>query len=282
MNLTYSISYSTKVVTHYKGVVRLGKKNNETYLISSVDNALEVLLALSLKEGLSIRELSKELGISRSTLYRILRTLQHKDFVRQDIDTEKYSLGFKVFELGTSVKEKFDIRNIAYPYLKELRDSTGETVQLAAVDKEEIVILEIIQGIGELRIFSSAGLRFPITYGNFGKVFLAQKPDDKIIKLIEKYPLKKYAVNSIIEREAFLRNLEEVRSLGFSIGIDDPIDCAFCIASPIFDHNQQIIASIGLSGPKTPSNMENLDKIAATIKDVSQKISRELGFVGID
>lgn len=260
----------------------MGKKNNETYLISSVDNALEVLLVLSLKEGLSIRELSKELGISRSTLYRILRTLQHKDFVRQDVDTEKYSLGFKVFELGTSVKEKFDIRNIAYPYLKKLRDSTGETVQLAAVDKEEIVILEIIQGMGELRIFSSAGLRFPITYGNFGKVFLAQKTDDKIIKLIEKYPLKKYAVNSIIEREAFLRNLEEVRSLGFSIGIDDPIDCAFGIASPIFDHNQQAIASIGLSGPKTPNNMENIDKIAATIKEVSQKISRELGFVGID
>lgn len=281
--MTYSISYSKKIVRHIiKGVVSLNKKNNETYLISTVDNALEVLLALSQNEGLSIRELSKELDISRSTLYRILRTLQHKDFVRQDLDTEKYSLGFKVFELGNTIKEKFDIRNIAYPYLKKLRDSTGETVQLAAVDNEEIVILEIIEGIGELRIFSSAGLRFPVTYGNFGKVFLAQKDDEEISKLIEKYPLKKYALNSITKQKEFLKKLEEVRRLGVAIGIDDPIDCAFGIAAPIFDHKKQIIAFIGLSGPKTPYNMENLEGIAKRVKKISEKISKEIGFDGAD
>lgn len=256
----------------------MNKKNNETYLISTVDNALEVLLALSQKQGLSIRELSKELDIARSTLYRILRTLQHKDFVRQDMDTEKYSLGFKVFELGNSIKEKFDIRNISYPYLRKLRDSTGETVQLAAVDDEEIVILEIIEGVGELRIFSSAGLRFPVTYGNFGKVFLAQKDDEAILELIKKYPLKKYALNSITKQQEFLEKLEEVRTMGVVIGIDDPIDCAFGIAAPIFDYKKQIIACIGLSGPKTPYNMENLEEIAERVKEISKKISKEIGF----
>lgn len=254
------------------------KKNNDTYFISSVDNALRILIKLSEANDLSIRELSKELDISRSTLYRILRTLENKKFVKQDDKTEKYSLGLTLFKLGMSTKEDFDIRNISIPYMKNLRDLTGETVQLSILDDNEIVLLENIEGVGELRIFSSAGLRFPITYGNFGKVFLSYMDEETIREKVMNYPLNKYTRNSITDIEEYIKQLKDVKKSGYSFGINDPIDGGFSVAIPILNNKNKVIASIALSGPNTEKNQKNITNYINLLRNASIEISEMFGY----
>ena len=254
------------------------KEISESYLISIVDKALDVILELSHNEDISIRELGKKLNISKSTLYRILRTLECKDFVRKDINNKKYLLGLKVFELGNTIKENFEIQNISYPFMKNLQNLYKETVQLAIVDKETIFIIETIEGTREIRIFSKAGQRFPMTYGNFAKIFLAQMPYNTILALIKKYPLKKYAKNSIIDEELFIKEIEKVKVKGVSVGINDPIDTAFSIAVPIFGYHKEVMASIAISGANIPNNIKRLTQIELSLKKASRQISSQLGF----
>jgi len=255
----------------------LNKKNNKEYLISSIVKALDVILILSSNEDISIRKLGEKLNISKSTLHRILRTLEHKNFVRQDIKNKKYSLGLKFYELGNKIKDKFKIRNISYPFMKDLNNLYQETVQLAIIDKETILIVESIEGTKELRVFAPAGRRLPITYGNFGKIFLAQMPYETILDFLKKYPLKKYAKNSIVDEKLFLQEIENVKIKGIAVGIDDPIDTAFTVAVPIFGYNKDVIASIGLSGAKIPKNMGRLQQIELSLKEISRQISAQLG-----
>jgi DNA-binding IclR family transcriptional regulator len=253
-------------------------KKASAYTISVVDETLNVILALGNKEDKSIRELGTELSIPKSTLYRILRTLEAKDFVRQNKRSEKYSLGVKFFELGMMLKNTFDIKDTAYPHILDLRNRTKETIQLAIVDKETILLIDTIEGTHDLRVFSRAGRRLPLTYGNFGKVFLSDYADEEIFAMLRKYPLKRYGANSVMDNEIFIEHVKEVRKKHISVGIDDPIDGAFAMAAPIFDKEHKTVASISMAGAKTQASIANLDHLKQELLATVRLISRELGF----
>ena len=252
---------------------------NKKYLISSIDKALNLLIFLSNNKRTSLKNLERALNIPKSSLYRILRTLEEKDFVRQDNNDNYYSLGFKILELSRKLKEGLSIRNVAYPFLKELYDQYQETIQLAVVNKETILIIESIEGVKDIRVFSPVGRKLPITYGNFAKVFLSQMTDDDILSLLVKYPLKKYAENSIMDNKIFLKEVKKVKERNVAIGINDPIDAAFSVVVPIFGQRKEIIiACICISGGNTPENLGKLLEIESSLKKASMEISKQMGF----
>ena len=199
--------------------------------------------------------------------------------MRQDIKNKNYSLGLKFYELGNKIKNKFKIRNISYPFMIDLNNLYQETVQLAIIDKETILIVGSIEGTKELRVFAPEGRRFPITYGNFCKIFLAHMSYDTTLDFLKKYPLKKYAKNSIIDEKLFLQEIGNVKIKGVAVGIDDPIDAAFTVAVPIFGYYKDVIASIALSGAKNPKNIESLPQIELSLKEISSQISAQLGLI---
>ena len=255
----------------------MSKKKATTYTISIVDDTLKVISALANREDKSIRELGSELAIPKSTLYRILRTLEAKDFVRQGENSEKYSLGLKFFEFGMMLKEKFDIKNLAYPHILDLRNRTKETIQLAIVDRQEILILDTVEGTHDLRVFSRAGRRLPLTYGNFGKVFLSDYTDDEVGAMLRKYPLKRYGANSVMDNQVFVEHVKEVREKRISVGIDDPIDGAFAIAVPIMSRESKTVAAISMAGAKTQANITRLEHFKEELMETARLVSRDLG-----
>jgi DNA-binding IclR family transcriptional regulator len=242
---------------------------NKTSNISSVEKAIDILLALQRENKKSIRELGEELNISKSALHRTLQTLESRGFVRQDLLSEKYSLGYKILELSESLKKDIEIRNLAYEYMEELRNLIGDTIQLAILDDESILIIETVDGTNELRVFSRSGKKYPITYGNFGRVFLSQLSTEEVKRYLKKYPLKRYASKSIVDEDIFLEKVNTVREQGLSTSIDDPIEGAFSMAAPIYDSQGKIVASLAISGVKTsqsgksPIELEKLTKLYA-------------------
>lgn len=252
--------------------------SKELNLIASVDNAITILFTIGEQSGKSIRELSSEVGMSKSALHRTLQTLEHRGLVKQNRETKTYSLGYSILELSSFLKGHLEINHIAYPFMERLRDDINETVQLAVMNNESILVVEALEGTNLMRMFSQPGETHALTYGNFGKVFMSALPDDQVLEVIEKYPLKQYGVNSITNITGYLEKLNGVRTEGISLGIDDPIDGAFSIAAPIYNRNNQVIASLALVGAKTPNNLDNLIEIQDKLKKASYEISEKLKF----
>ncbi|WP_285398738.1 IclR family transcriptional regulator [Lysinibacillus sp. fls2-241-R2A-57] len=246
----------------------------KTSTVSSVEKAIDILLALQSENKKSIRELGEELNISKSALHRTLQTLESRGLVRQDGVTEKYALGYKILELSESLQKDIEIRKLAYEDMEELRDLIGDTVQLSIIDNDSILIIETIDGTNALRVFSRAGKRHPITYGNIGKVFLSQKSPKEISKYLEKAPLIQYASKSIMDAEVFLEKIKEVKRKGISTSVDDPMEGAFGIAVPICNSHGEIIAVLSISGVKRFQN-EGLIKLENLAKLYAAKISEK-------
>lgn len=249
-------------------------------LITTVDNAITILFVIGEQAGKSIRELSSEVGISKSTLHRTLQTLEHRGLVKQDRETKTYSLGYSILELASYLKDQIEINHIAYPFMKKLRDDVNETIQLAVMNNESILVVEALEGTNLMRMYSHPGETHAPMYGNFGKVFMSALPDDQVLEMIEKFPLKQYGVNSITDSTQYLEALNQVRIEGIALGIDDPIDGAFSVAAPIYNRKNQVIASVALVGAKTPNNLDNLIEIQDKLKEASNEITKKLKFHG--
>lgn len=252
--------------------------HNKTQRLTTLDSAIDVLLALDSENSKSIRELGQELDVSKSTLHRILQTFEYRGLIKQDSNTMKYSLGLMILELGKGLKETNELRKIAYPLMEQLRDKTGETIQLAIQQDDKIVILENIDGTNLYRLFSQSGTTFPLTYGNFGKIFLSRMDMKYIISIMEKHPLKKYSPASIIDPELFLKKISEVKSEGVCIGIDDPTEGAYSIICPIFNHRGETVAAISVAGVKTSNALENIHQTEQVIRKTALSISRKIGY----
>lgn len=242
-------------------------------MVSAVEKAMDILLVLQSESQKSIRELGEELNISKSALHRTLLTLESKGFVKQDPLTEKYVLGYKILELGESLRKEDEIRKIAYDDMKQLRDLIGDTVQLAILDDESILIIETVEGTNALRVFSRPGKRHPITYGNIGKVFLAQKSNDEIDAYIQKYPLQPYGSASILDTDVFLEKVKEVDEKGICTSINDPMDGAFGVAAPIHNSHGEIIAVLSVSGVNRFQSVKEIKSIEDLAKQYARKIS---------
>lgn len=238
----------------------------EAATVTSVSRAIDILNALGAEDMKSIRELSHDLNITKSTIHRLLQTLEVKGMVKKDPTTEKYGLGYNVLELGKNLVESNVIRNVAYSYMEKLSDETGDTVQLALVENDEILIIDTIEGMNEIRVFAQAGQKYPITYGSFGKVFMSSKNDEELREV-----LKESEGN-----EKIVKEITEIRKTRVAVGVDTPIRGAVSLATPIVDSDDKIIAAISVAGVKTEEKMNDLTQLEDIIRKYGVKISKAL------
>ncbi len=243
--------------------------------IAAIDNAIDILMVLSQNKEKSIRELGGQLDISKSTLHRTLQTLESRGFVKQDSATQKYSLGYQILELGVQLKAHHELRNAAVPHMVDLRDRLGETVQLAVMENDQLLIIEAVEGTKELRFFSKAGQTLPVTYGNFGKVFLAFMDIDERENYLAGQPLEKYGSLSIVDRSEYIKQLEHVKEERLSKSVDDPIDGSISMAVPIFSKTETA-AALSIVGAKTNQLLADQERWEKLLKKAGEAVSNEL------
>jgi len=243
-------------------------KEEKKQRIAAVDRTVDILSALGTGQNRTIRDLGNELNITKSTLHRLLQTLEDRGMVKKDAATEKYALGYKILELSADLKKDHELREIAYDHMKSLSEEHGDTVQLAIIENDEIIIVETVEGTNDLRVFAQPGQKYPVTYGNFGKVFLSEYSDEEI----------RNHISSMSQKEAadFLKELTDAKEQQVAVGIDSPIEGAVSIAVPIVDSRGNIIASLSLAGVKTDRKIEKIAAIRNSVIETGQKISRDI------
>jgi IclR family transcriptional regulator, KDG regulon repressor len=247
--------------------------------VQSVDRALRILEIISTrKEGYGITEISKEMLLNKTSVYRMVSTLVQHGFVEQDAETEKYKMGYKVLELSSILLEFLDLRTEAKAYLKELEQFTNEVIHLVVYDRGEVVYIEKLEGSETLRMHSKVGTRAPMHCTSVGKAILAYLPPSEVSQLLDQYDFTEHTPYTIMDKDALMKHLVEVREQGFAFDMEENELGINCIAAPIFDNSRKVVAAISISGPTMRMTSEKLDELKTRIVEVALKISRRLGY----
>ncbi|XER09918.1 HTH-type transcriptional regulator XynR [Sporomusa aerivorans] len=253
------------------------KKNK--YLLASVDRAIELLFLLeSAPQEMGVTELSRALGVQKSTTHNLLQTLLARDFVRQT-DTGQYTLGFRLMPLGLACTERLNIRRLASPFLKDLVNEAGEIVQLAVLSAGQITIVDRIEPSRSIFIIPRFDYCNTFHSTAMGKIFLAFNSNDFINKILTQ-PLAQYTAHTLTDQQLLCEEIVKIKDRGYSIACNETIEGVTCMGAPIFNANGKIEAAITISGITSWFNTERLGAVTYMLKEKASLISQQLGYRG--
>ncbi|OWZ84936.1 IclR family transcriptional regulator [Natranaerobius trueperi] len=240
------------------------KEKPKKELIKSVSRSLDLLsLFLEHKQELGVSQISKKLGVYKSTTHRLLDTLKEKGFVYQNPITQKYWLGVKNFSLGMLYQNKLVLTELSYPYLKELSEQWHETIHLAILDeseKPEVVVLEKVKTNHLLTFSPPIGSTTPAHCSGVGKVLLAYSSPDTTNNLF-KSNIQRFTDTTITKKDDLKTELEKIKEVGYAIDREELEKGLSCFAVPVFSRDNEVVAAISISGPTsriTPDRHEEI------------------------
>ncbi len=253
---------------------------NEAFYNRSLERALQILNTFSNnRRALSLTQLSETLNLSRATVLRLCSTLLKYGFLKHDSQSKKYSLGVKLFELGSIVSCSFSLRKIASPFVSQLQARLGMTVFLGILDHDEVLYIDKRDDPGNPISFTSeVGIRRPPFWGMLGSVLMAFLPDYEIERLLQKNPLIAFTKKSITEKKEYTEWLCKVRNQGFAIDYETAFEGITGISAPIKDFTGKVIGALGVGFISSLVKSNNLNKILKEVIETAMNISRGLGY----
>ena len=263
----------------------MSEDSNKANLVQSVERALDILDCLAeYPKGCGIAELSKNLGLSKSTIHRIISTLKFKKYVTQNKENDKYQLDIKILNLSSSITNSMDLINISRPYIHAFSNKFDEIIHLCIPDESYSNIIYIDKVSSEntsrnITMSSSIGKKAPIYCTASGKLLLSQYSDDKIRELLKDTEFVKYAENTITDINVLIDEIHNIRKNLYSL---DNIECdtgVICIAVPIFDRTNKIIAATSISSVTLFNTMDDLLKYKNDFMTVAKNISKLMGYM---
>jgi len=227
---------------------------------------------------LGVREIARQLDLSRSTVGRLVATLCAAGVLSQDPATRRYMMGPKVLTWSAVYTSGLDIRDKARPALEELHRLTQETVNLYLLDGNERVCLDFIESPQRVRVVVQRGERMPLHAGSAGKAILAFLPPERVQQILAK-PLERMTPNTITNRRKLLKELATIRAQGFAVSHGERFSDALGLAAPIFDANGKVVAALNVAGPVMRFTDADIQKLAPKMMQLAMHISRALGYL---
>src|SRR5919198_147220 len=242
----------------------------------SLDRALTLMDALA--EGPStLDQLADRVGVHKSTVLRLLRTLEAHRFVQRD-GIRFYRLGTGLFDLAHRALEDRDVRRLGEPALRDLNATTGHTVHLASYEGGEVIYIDKYESRHNVRMYSRIGKRAPLHCTAVAKVLVAALPEAerRAVAASLDYPAR--TPNSIRTPEAYLAELARVAERGFAIDNAEHEDFINCIASPIRGTRGEVLAAMSLSVPQVILDLDGLLELVPDLLSAAEKASAECGW----
>jgi DNA-binding IclR family transcriptional regulator len=242
--------------------------------IRAVDRALDILLCFTKQTPqLSMTQIAEQVGMNKSTVHRLLGTLEKKRFVQRDSSTGLYRLGIRILQMAYLTLEQNDLRQFAAPLLKRLGEQCQETITLSVLDDADVVFLDVVESPQRVKLAASTGQRLPAFATAAGKVMLAYLPEPATRKILER-GMQPFTPKTIQSQEVYLNALSQVREQGFAIAEQEYEDGINAVAAPILDSAGLPVAAIAVTGPAYRLSVEKMREIGpsvvATAKEVAQ------------
>ena len=252
---------------------------NEKYQIAVVLHALDILdLLAQAHEPLGAAEVASQLNMPRNAAFRLLVTLGTRGYVDQDEETRKYRLGFQLLRLGNAVQDSRDICQLARPMLTHLRNRYEETVNLALLEGNQVLYIERIEGQRSLRTSTATGTRASLHATSLGKSILAFSSPEQVRSWLGEGPLAAVTEHAVTEKATLMAQLDEIRTSGYALDLEENMIGVCCIGAPIFDVRDRAFAAMSLSGPahRMRAYLTQGD-IARDVLNSAKELSRLLG-----
>lgn len=238
------------------------------YPISSVGNALRLLLMFRDKPRIRLSDAASALGVSTSTAHRLLAMLQSYDFVRQEQEMRTYVLGPVLLDIGLSAVRNMDIRALARPILADLARRLDETVHLAVLEGMNVRYVLGAEGENQLRVADRTGQVLPAHTSAMGRALLADLPSDKLDKILGRLADQGVDIADLLAR------LDQVRDLGYALNFraDDVASMAMTVQDP----HGTTIAAINAVGPSSRMSKQDQKHIARQLHAAAAQIEEAL------
>jgi IclR family transcriptional regulator, acetate operon repressor len=244
----------------------------------TVSKCLSILDVVSASDQpLRFASMMRITGLPRSTLHRLLTTLQAERLLTLDATTKTYRSGPRLLGWVNSAWHDDDLRRVAHDEVAYLGRETGETVHLAILDGHEIVYVDKIESSQSIRMYSRIGKRAPIHCTGVGKALVAFLPPDLLEAVIEKTGFEYYTPTTITDVHAFREHLAQIREVGYATDMGEHQAEVRCIAAPVLNQDRHGIASISISTPAYRYDPERCLSWAPMIVASAHRISHELG-----
>ena len=240
--------------------------------VERIATALDIVAA---RGWVSAAELAAEMGVDRSTGWRLARSLQRVGWLHHDSITGRYRLGIPLFELGTRVLDTIDVRDEARRVMTELVASTGESVDLAIRDGDSVVFIDKIDGTHEVRAFTRSGQRARLHATAAGKVFLAHMPGPELRAYLAR-PLEARTPATITDPTELARVVEDTRRRGWAINRGELHIEAGALAVPVLDATGACVAALGLNVPLSRLDEDRVRILIARLQDATRRLTPTL------
>ncbi|HYC35606.1 MAG TPA: IclR family transcriptional regulator [Usitatibacter sp.] len=244
----------------------------------TVQKALNLLEAL-IRSGQPRRltELSRQLGLTKPNVYRLLSTLSILGYVKKDPATSLYSPTLKMWEMGSLLVRDVDLVAVAGPRLRRLGEETHESVQLAVFDAGFAVYVDKVDSAQPLKAITTIGSRVPATVTSTGKALLAWLPSESLDIAFQH--VKRYTPLTLTRRKEIERDLQETRVRGYAVNRGEFRQGVCGIGVPVRDRTGGVIASIGVWGAEKNILGGRMDELAQMAMAAARDVSRDLGFI---
>lgn len=251
---------------------------NQKYILNSVDNTLKLIDLLSENEEMGVAEISRTMDLGKATIFRILATLENREFVNKTHDA-KYSLGTKFAHYGRIVLDRQNLIKIVRPYLEQLKKMHNETTHMSVLsDDYKIIVMEKIHADSSIQMGSRIGAKMP-AYATAGKLLLAYLKQEEKEYYLNHVEFKKFTENTIMDKAELETELIKIREQGFSEDREENEIGLVCFATPIIDIKGNAVAAISMSGPSVRMRQKR-NKIIKALRESAKQISITIGYQG--
>lgn len=245
--------------------------------VVSVLKVFCILEALSEQKENGISELAQRLNMSKATVYRFLQTMKGLGYLHQDADKERYGLTMRLFELGSKVLEYADLVPLADRQMRLLSEKTGETVHLGVRHGAEFVYVHKIDSVYELSMHSRIGRPAPLYCTAIGKVLLAWEAPERREEIISQITFKRILPDTPDNANTLRQHIEKTLENGYATDEQEYCEKIYCLAAPVFDRLNHVVAGLSISFPIFRFKEEHIDEYVSVLHDAARAISEKLG-----
>jgi IclR family transcriptional regulator, KDG regulon repressor len=244
--------------------------------VRAVERALDVLLCFNRQTPeLNMTQIAEQVGIHKSTVHRLLKTLEKKRFVERDAATGVYRLGIQLLQMAYLTLEQNDLRRLAAPFMRRLWEQHRETIHLAVLDQADVVFLDAIESPQRVKLAAAIGQRLPAFATAAGRAILAFMPDEAVQDVLKR-GMPQYTPQTRSSPEAFFEGLRLVRERGFALDEREFEEGIDAIAAPILDQSGLPIAAVSVAGPSYRLVHDRLLEIGPSVLATARDITREI------
>lgn len=250
-------------------------------LVQSVDRALAVMEILGRDGPTGVSELARRLGIHKSTVSRLLATLERRGVVEQQADGQRYALGVALVRLARSVREDLDVVALARPGSEELSRVLGETVNISVLENAEVVNVEEVNRSDSVLGVSWLGRHTSLHNTSNGKVFLAYMDPAQADRVLAR-GLAATTGSTIIDPQVLREQLVQIRAHGYGWQFEELEPGLSAVAAPIRDSSGAVVATISVAGPAFRMSAERVPELGRLTAETAAGVSRKLGCLAAD